>query len=224
MKTGDVQGVSPFLAEAELLLGRGHFEHARRLAAERLAVFPSDLEGKIVLCRALLGMDNLESATPLIHEVERWIRCAARIYPDAGDSLARKGRSDEAAHFYRKYLSLSSGTPEAERISSRVHSLGNADQEGEAGPDGRYECVEEVDRQFWTVTLADLYVRQGHLDMARGVLEEILRRDPQHMEARNRLESLPEGDARSDAAGRKRLAGELARWLKNVDRLKTHGT
>ncbi len=224
MNPSEVQGSSPFLEEADLLLKQGHFDSARRLAEENLARLPFDIEGRIVLCRALLGMDAPEAADPWICEIDRWIRLTAQIYLDAGDSFARKGRLDEAARFYKKFLRLNPEAPEAEEISARISPDSDLDRDVEPGPDSRYEHVEEIDRQFWTVTLADLYTRQGHLDMARGVLEEILKRDPHNEDARIRLGALPKGDARSDAVSQKRLAGELARWLKNIDRLKSHGS
>ncbi len=223
MDSSDIQGGSPFLEEAQLLLEQGHYDSARRLAEENLARLPFNLEGKIVLCRALLGMDALDSAREWIHEIDRWIHLAAQVYLDAGDSFARKGRSAEATRFYKTFLRLNPETPAAGEISARIDPDGESDRDMEHGPGDRYEHVEEIDRQFWTVTLADLYTRQGHLDMARGVLEEILRRDPSHGEARSRLEALPEVDTRAGAESRERLAEELARWLKNIDRLRSHG-
>jgi tetratricopeptide (TPR) repeat protein len=168
MNPSEVQGNSPFLEEADLLLKQGHFDSARRLAEENLARLPFDIEGRIVLCRALLGMDAPEAADPWIREIDRWIRLTAQIYLDAGDSFARKGRLDEAARFYKKFLCLNPEAPEAEEISARISPDNDLDRDVEPGPDSRYEHVEEIDRQFWTVTLADLYTRQGHLDMARG--------------------------------------------------------
>lgn len=224
MDSGAVQEGSPFPVRAERLLEQGQFESVRRLAEERLVRVPSDLESKIFLCRALLGMDDLELAVPLIDELESTIQSAARVYRDAGDSFARNGRPGEAAFFYRKYLCLNPEDSDAEGISVRMDSPGDGDGDGPSGPDGLYDRVEEVDSQFRTVTLADLFVRQGHVDMARGVLEEILKRDPNHEEARERLAVLTGGEARIFSSRRNRLAGELARWLQNVDRLKTHGT
>lgn len=224
MKPGDVQGSSLFLEEAELLLEQGRFDSARRLAEENLARIPSDIEGRIILCRALLGMDSLDAAEQWIHEIDRWIRFTARIYLEAGDSFARKGRLDEAARFYRKFLHLDPDASEAEEIAAKIRDADNLNQVAENDSDGHHVHIEEIDRQFWTVTLADLYARQGHPEMSRMVLEDILKRDPHHKEARMRLEALPKEDAGGGAGSGRRLAEELARWLKNIDRLKSHGT
>lgn len=224
MKPGDVQGSSLFLEEAELLLEQGRYDSARRLAEENLARLPSDIEGRIVLCRALLGMDDLEAAEQWIHEIDRWIRFTARIYLEAGDSFARKGRLDDAARFYRKFLYLDPDASEAEEIAARISDAGNPNQSAENDSDRPHVRIEEIDRQFWTVTLADLYARQGHSDMSRIVLEDILKRDPDHEEARMRLEALPKEHAGGGAGSGRRLAEELARWLNNINRLKSHGT
>jgi tetratricopeptide (TPR) repeat protein len=224
MDPRDVPVRGPFLAEAESLLARGNFEGARQLAEERLDRLPSDLEGAVVLCRAILGAEGPDAADSWICEIESRIRFAAGIHNALGDSLARQGRLDEAARCYRLYHRLNPETREQEETAARTYPADGADREGEPGPEGCYEDVEEVDRRFWTVTLADLYIRQGHPEMARGVLEEILRREPRHQEARSRLLSLPGGAAGTGAARRERLAGELSRWLKNIDRLKIHGS
>ncbi|NPU86055.1 MAG: tetratricopeptide repeat protein [Syntrophaceae bacterium] len=209
--------------EAELLLNQGRFDEARRLADENLARLPSDIEGKIILCRALLGMNALEEAGEQLHEIDPWIQWAVRIYLDAGDAFARGGRLDEATRFYKIFLSLNPDAPRADEIAGRIGHASDPKRDWELGPDSRYERVEDIDRQFWTVTLADLYTRQGHLDMARGVLEEILRREPDHEEARIRIAALPGEDVQPNAASRIRLAGELARWLRNIGRMKSHG-
>src|SRR6185436_248263 len=36
-----------------------------------------------------------------------------------------------------------------------------------------------------TITLAEIYAAQGHLDRAIGVLDEVLAREPDHVEARS---------------------------------------
>lgn len=224
MEPGDVQGSSLFLEEAELLLEQGRYDSARRLAEENLTRLPSDIEGRIVLCRALLGMDDLDAAEQWIHEIDRWICFTARIYLEAGDSFARKGRLDDAGRFYRKFLHLDPDASEAEEIAARISDAGDLNLMGENDSDSPHVRIEEIDRQFWTVTLADLYARQGHPDMSRRVLEDILKRDPAHEEARMRLESLPREDAGISAGSERKLAEELARWLKNINRLKSHGS
>jgi tetratricopeptide (TPR) repeat protein len=72
-----------------------------------------------------------------------------------------------------------------------------------------------------TITMADLYERQGLTDQARRIYENILARDPENHEIRARLErhSRPEA-AQQAAAGtpRERKIAALESWLSRVAR------
>jgi tetratricopeptide (TPR) repeat protein len=66
-----------------------------------------------------------------------------------------------------------------------------------------------------TVTMADLYVRQGFSDKAREIYENILKRDPQNREVRQKLAELPgQDDAGSQTRNAK--AVKLEKWLAKV--------
>lgn len=76
-----------------------------------------------------------------------------------------------------------------------------------------------------TLTMADLYLQQGHLVSARGILESLLRRDPTNPEARRRLDEVARlegaGESGPDevAAGPGGIPGTIAvlsKWLEAV--------
>ena len=73
------------------------------------------------------------------------------------------------------------------------------------------------------MTLAELYIRQGHLRPAEEVLEKIVGEDPQNEKAAALLQEVRERAPRRPAA--KPDAGviaELSHWLDNIDRLRGH--
>jgi hypothetical protein len=78
------------------------------------------------------------------------------------------------------------------------------------------------------VTLAELYIRQGHLPVARKILEEIIKKEPQNIQAAAKLDSLKKSLDSSSIVVEKfdpdKLIKTLSSWLKNVDRLKIHAT
>jgi hypothetical protein len=53
--------------------------------------------------------------------------------------------------------------------------------------DGENDGMEAIYSEFHTVTLADLYMAQGHFERARAVLDDILSRDPKNEEAVKKL-------------------------------------
>lgn len=61
-----------------------------------------------------------------------------------------------------------------------------------------------------TITMADLYVRQGLVDEARTIYEHILARDPANADVRAKLDAItPQGNAK---------VAQLERWLAKVKR------
>ena len=76
-------------------------------------------------------------------------------------------------------MELNAGTGEAKRVSEKIGELHDAALEG----DGEDE-PDAVSDDFQTVTLARLYVKQGHFRMAGEVIDRILERDPDNSEAR----------------------------------------
>ena len=73
---------------------------------------------------------------------------------------------------------------ESEQSPQGDGRLGAEEHEAEAGTDHDSKDI------VATITMADLYARQGHVEEARSIYRDILDREPYHPEARQRLESL----------------------------------
>ncbi len=65
-----------------------------------------------------------------------------------------------------------------------------------------------------TDTLADIYIKQGHMDRALSVYQEILAREPENAAVREKYESLKKGMEKGRQAGaRKKVQVKLEKWL-----------
>lgn len=182
------------MAEAEGYLERGDFSEALALAGKRLVLLPGDPDALIVRCRALLGLGRGDEALEAVSGLEGLLRSLSLLFGAMAEHFSRRGRAEQA-----------------HRFSSLAEALG-----GEVPPSPPEEQPEgEVPADFQTVTLARLYVRQGHLDLAAGILEEIMRRDPDDEEAATLLAEVRRM-SNPDAA----VIGELERWLANIGRLR----
>jgi hypothetical protein len=91
--------------------------------------------------------------------------------------------------------------------------------------------TDRVASDFCTTTLAELYIRQGHLDMALDVLREILKREPGNRLVADRLEeimAMQHGGIRENTSLHtdqdEAVIKELTRWLENVGRLRSHAS
>ncbi|HEU5163689.1 MAG TPA: tetratricopeptide repeat protein [Thermoanaerobaculia bacterium] len=75
-----------------------------------------------------------------------------------------------------------------------------------------------ADDQTATLTMAELYAKQGHDDAAREIYERVLERDPGNEDVRARLTALSSSPAARPSSPRNETAARLERWLEKVAR------
>ena len=174
-----------FPAVAEAYRRAGRLDEARESVEEGIANHPEMMSGHVV---------------------------AARVFADVGDHE----RASDAA---RAALAIDPENGEAaDLLASAEASLGGgadgvaAEEDGEDGPVAEEGATEEAPAQesavaedalaqaIGTRTLAELYVRQGHMKLAVAVYRDIVKRAPSDASARARLAELEAGpDPRAGA-------------------------
>jgi tetratricopeptide (TPR) repeat protein len=209
-----------FLAKMEEYLGRNELQEALSLAQERLEKRPADLESRIVICRARLLQGSLDEAREMLDDTEQIIARLSHVYASIGDICLKRGMREAAEGYYEKFRALNPGSTLARGIPKRPdedEELRETDGEGET------EGTAAVPPDFQTVTLAELYIRQGHFRTAEEVLEKIIGEDPQNekaaalmMEVREQLRGTV--SAPPDTG----VVAELSHWLDNIGRLRGH--
>ena len=199
-----------FLEEAETFLEKGDYQAALDLAGLRLERIPGDPDARIVICRVHILQGRLDKAGEMLNEMEELLASLSRIYRNMGDIFIEKGMPESAKTYYRKFVSLNPDTPEAQEIAKRFRGVSEPRETDDGARAGEEETT-RVPEDFQTVTLAELYIRQGHLQMAKEVL------------AANRLREVGETlSAEGSAAKAAPVIAELSRWLDNVGRLRGH--
>ena len=214
----DLQERNTFLRQTEACFDRNELPAVLNLAEARLKRTPGDLDARIVICRAWLLQGRLDEARDMLREMEDILASLSQIYACIGDICMKKGMKDSADEFYQKFKLLSAGAPPSRDIAERLNEMAElqeADAEGDT----------EVPADFQTLTLAELYIRQGHLQLAEEVLEKILGQDPQNEKAEGLRREVSERLLQGVAGQQYQHAGviaELSRWLDNIDRLRAH--
>ncbi len=231
-----------FLAEVEENFQRGDFETILMIAGLRLKRMPGDLDARLAVCRARIEQGALDEAGDLLAEIERILAGLDKVYASLRDLGLKTGLTEETRALFKKFgLTV----PAESSTEIAADQLGRSDRrEIEAAPGAgtgtaetpgermspeedvpRDEESPETPEDFHTVTLAELYLRQGHLRPAERVLEKIVRQEPRNgraaellREVRDRLQ--PEGSVQRQAA----VTAELSRWLDNIDRMRGHAT
>ncbi len=162
------------LAEAYRLAGRP--DDALRVSTKGLEAFPDHIAIRLVLARALMDAGQPGAA----HEQYRRV-----LERDPGNQEAEASLGDDEAEATPPDDAepVSDGGPPSEpgTLSSELQHLSDLFAE----PAGSREAPPD---SISTLTLAEIYARQGATDRAIEVCEAILRRNPDHREAAARLE------------------------------------
>jgi len=211
-----------FMREASVLLQNNNLTEAINLAAERLRNYPADVDAIGVYCEALIGLGRLEEMRSLLNKVAEIISGFNIIYERAGDACREYGFNHEAAACYEKFLSL---RPEAERSRDIISKMAFLEQEDK--PPAEIDLIDHnaPEQDFYTLTMAKLYIKQGHLQDAEKVLETIIKNEPYNTQALAMLENLRESHIvqspnESQSFKNDHVIQILSSWLKNIERLK----
>lgn len=215
-----LRGRDAFREEAEAFLDARDDETALALAEARLLRMPGDLDARSVICRVWIRQGKLKEAEEILRAIEASLVSLSMVYASLGDAYLKQGMQEPAQAYYRKFLSLNPDVPLAPEIAERLAGIAEAP---ENGPEGEAGDAAEVPSDFQTATLAELYIRQGHLRPAAEVLEAILGREPANAKAAQLLGEVREMILREEARQRyPEVIDELSRWLDNIGRLGGH--
>jgi len=195
-----------FLSEIQSKMDEQLYDDVVILAEERFTRFPGDMDAYLAVASCGAEMNRPTEAAEIVEQWHDIVRDQSRVYEVLGDAYGRKGMIQEAIESYRKFADLNPGA--AARISEKIASLHDGTIEENDDMEDTTE-LSAVPSDFSTITLARLYVKQGHFKMAGDVLGTILAKDPGNVEARKYAEHV----LRLMEKGWKPVIDELDRWL-----------
>lgn len=224
MRNNDFEkGRLNFLSEAEMLLEQNKLQEAFNLAEERLRSLPGDADAYVIAGHALIAMDRPDEARDILWEVGENISELSLVYERMGDIYRKKGFHKDAAVCYERFISLH---PSAEKARKVIGKIALLEQEDQPVTEVGFVYDENIpEPELFTVTLAELYIQQGHLQIAARILEEILTKDPQNILAAEKLEkikalSVSQSSSATYSVKNDALIKTLSTWLKNIERLR----
>jgi len=195
-----------FLYHAYTMLDKGAFGEATKLAEDRIRRYPGDVDAWLLVAASAVSMGRLKEAERILRELNHILPGWPQICECLGDVLRRMGMTQEAMEYYKSARSLAPSM--AERLAEKIaaNEAGREDDEPEA---------DDIPADFQTVTLADMYRKQGDEKKAISLLRKILERDPENREAQKRLKV---SDSLHDDNPTTEVVGELDRWLQKLKR------
>jgi len=214
-----MSGPPCFRRQAHGYMDKGQFSLSLNLAKERLIANPDDIPAAVIACQSCLGMGNGEEAGKFLARLDDLNGDLAQLFKNFGDFYLQRGEAGRARIFYKKSAALSPG--DGDQVAILAHPDDGSEEDGSEDEDSQ-DRRPDLGGDFQTMTMADLYIRQGHHEGAREILAAILARDPNHKEAQQRLEEMLAilNEKISDLPIDKKstVVHELSRWLNNLDR------
>jgi tetratricopeptide (TPR) repeat protein len=232
---------SMFVQMAESLRLQGQYEEAIETLKGGLEKRPDALPARLLLGRCYLEKGMFTEAKEELEFVARGIEECLPVYKMLSQVYLQEKDVDKALEVLRKTLYFQTAE---EAVSKKVtplemgllHRGSNPPfvtppsfvtppaappvvppappQEPAPEERGVKEEEQEAKAAIQTDTLAEIYIKQGRMDRALSVYQEILSREPENAAVKEKYESLRKRREKGRQAGaRKKVQGELERWL-----------
>lgn len=159
-----------FVYLAEALWEREMFTEAIETCVNGLRLHPHDLRARVILGLSYLRMNEFDLAEAELLKAKEMLEINTVTYQALAEIYDRKGDTQEAVRCRR--LSETILAPAVAELEAEVH-------EPEIEP--LSEEIEYEKGEVATVTMAELYVKQGHLEEAIEVYRRVLQDSP-HIE------------------------------------------
>jgi tetratricopeptide (TPR) repeat protein len=213
-----------FKSQIGNLLKQNLLPEALSLAQEQRRISPLDVEAHVIIGKILIRLGELDKARDVVKKLDQTISGLSFVYARMADIFSEKGLKSDAAICYRKFINLNPISQQAEEIAEKLTFFEKQESEESDADDSGMENIPKP--EFITMTLAELYIKQGHLQMAREVLAEIIKREPRNINAIARLGSV-KAISKAKAGSPEHddpdiLVDTLSGWLANIDRLSAH--
>jgi pentatricopeptide repeat protein len=185
-----------FLPLAEEYRRLGRLVESEKVCKEGLQRHPHYHSARVLLGRTLLEMDRLEESSTefrAVLEAEPQNLLAGRLLAGI---YRNQGRWSEALETFRK---LQTFYPDDAEVRAQVYQLERGPDEDSPSPAPQSPPASEGQDALATNTLAEIYFRQGLVDRAVAVYENMLRADPDNRAVRRRITEILGGDSVSPA-------------------------
>lgn len=211
-----------FFQKAEAYRLEGRYAEAIESCLAGVDRVPDFLPGRLLLGKCYWEAGKSRESQEQLEKVAEAIEACLPVYKLLSLVYLEGKNVDKAMEALRKALSFSLGT-EPSKITAPLEmdlfhrglSPSFSSPKEDPGKDRKIADKEEpVKTTIQTDTLADIYLKQGHLDKALSILEEILSRDPENTAVRDKYEALLKKTGKSGSISpQKRVLEQVERWL-----------
>jgi len=225
---GPVSDSRIFLEKAESQRLEGKYEEAIATLREGLDRMPDLLPGRLLLGRCYWERGMAAEAKKELERVARGIEECALVYQLLSRVYLEEKEVEKATEALRKNLIFQTGedrgpkklTPLEMGLLHRGSSPPFVTPPAPPEPTVQQESKAAEEEKggkapIQTDTLAEIYIKQGHLDRALITYQEILSRDPENRAVREKYEALKKRMGKErETADQKKVQAHLERWLR----------
>jgi tetratricopeptide (TPR) repeat protein len=183
-------GSLAFAQLADLYRKTGRVQEAVAVCREGLLRYPEYTTARLILAKALIAQEAFAEALEELGAILKLAPRDVQCHRLAAEAHRRRGDIDAAVGHLETAVALDPG----DRESRALLPLLRATPESGAEATGLARVLS--DDTFVTVTFGTLCLEQGCVEEAAQVFTRILRKDPNHHEARERLEQALRARAR----------------------------
>lgn len=171
-----------FAQLADLYRKAGRTEDAVRVCRDGLVRYPHYTTARLILAKALSAEGDLDGALAELRAILEVSPKDVQCHRLAAEIHRRRGRIDEAVGHLETAVRLDPGDRESRALLSLLRAA--------TPPGGEASGLPRLlaDDTFATVAFGALCLEQGCVEEAAQTFTRILRKDPDHREARERLE------------------------------------
>ena len=169
-----------FVYLAESLWEREMYEEAIETCINGLRLRPHDLRARVILGLSYLRTGLLDRAETELLKAKEMLEINTVIYRNLAELYEKQGDSDQAFHYQKLFEAIHPSA--VAEVKTEVDEAASASVAREASP----EDAEMMD----TVTLAELYEQQGHVDKAIEVYRKVLETSPETEKVEAKLAEL----------------------------------
>jgi tetratricopeptide (TPR) repeat protein len=169
---------------AQARLRSGDAEAAASICDEALQEFPDDANILCVAAQAGLILRRFEQGKSRAEEAIRLVPDFANAHDVYGDLLLATGRAGPAVNAYEKTLKLDPARPATLKKIDRARQLASEDRALAAQPASKSLRAQRSRMAFEAeIREAERHVRDGSPNKAEKIYRDILKTDPDHVEA-----------------------------------------
>ena len=174
---------------AEAYRKEGALDEAYRVCSKGLEKNPNYSNGHLVLGRIYQGQAKLDDAVFEFKKVLEFDPENLMAHSLLGSLFMQKADYKAAIDEYQAILTLNSDDDETQKLLKvAIEKAANGPQ---IKPSVKQTPAEkEPSAGMASITMAELYLKQGHLDKAAETYEEILKKDPTNASARQKLKDI----------------------------------